>query len=54
MQGILDLLLKQIFGQPFLLIPIVVFIGYMAMGQKISKALVGAVKASIEIGRAHV
>lgn len=49
MQGILDLLLKQIFGQPFLLIPIVVFIGYLAMGQKISKALVGGVKASIGV-----
>ncbi len=49
MQGILDLLLKQIFGQPFLLIPIVVFIGYLAMGQKISKALVGGIKASIGV-----
>lgn len=49
MQYILDLLLKQIFGQPFLLMAIVVFIGYIAMKQKFSKALIGAVKASIGI-----
>ena len=46
---ILDLLLKQIFGQPFILMAIIVFIGYMAMKQKVSKALVGAAKASIGI-----
>ena len=28
---ILDLLLKQIFGQPFILMAIIVFIGYIAM-----------------------
>ena len=44
MQYILDLLLKQIFGQPFLLI-----VGYIAMKQKFSKALMGAIKASIGI-----
>ncbi|HIR92868.1 MAG TPA: hypothetical protein IAB98_05575 [Candidatus Egerieimonas intestinavium] len=49
MQYILDLLLKQIFGQPFLLMAIIVFIGYIAMKQKFSKALIGAVKASIGI-----
>lgn len=49
MQYILDLLLKQIFGQPFLLMAIIVFIGYIAMKQKFSKALMGAVKASIGI-----
>lgn len=46
---ILDLLLKQIFGQPFLLMAIVVFIGYIAMKQKLSKALAGALKAGIGI-----
>ena len=46
---ILDLLLKQIFGQPFILMAIIVFIGYIAMKQKVSKALVGAAKASIGI-----
>ena len=46
---ILDLLLKQIFGQPFILMGIIVFIGYMAMKQKFSKALIGAAKASIGI-----
>lgn len=49
LEYILDLLLKQIFGQPFLLMAIVVFIGYVAMKQKISKALMGAFKASIGI-----
>ena len=47
--NILDLLLKQIFGQPFILMAIIVFIGYIAMKQKVSKALVGAAKASIGI-----
>ncbi|WP_394922093.1 PTS transporter subunit IIC [uncultured Robinsoniella sp.] len=46
---ILDLLLKQIFGQPFLLMAIIVFIGYVAMKQKISKAITGAAKASIGV-----
>ena len=46
---ILDLLLKQIFGQPFILMAIIVFVGYIAMKQKVSKALVGAAKASIGI-----
>lgn len=45
----LDLFLKQILGQPFLLMAIVVFIGYMAMKQKFSKALAGAMKAAIGI-----
>lgn len=49
MDYILDLLLKQIFTQPFLLLAIVVFIGYMAMKQGVSKALIGAFKASIGI-----
>ena len=46
---ILDLLMKQIFGQPFLLIAIVVFIGYIAMKQKLSKAIAGAAKAAVGI-----
>ena len=49
MQYILDLLLKQIFGQPFLLMAIIVFVGYIAMKQKFSKALMEAIKASIGI-----
>ena len=49
MSYILDLLLKQIFTQPFLLLAIVVFIGYVAMKQTVSKALIGAFKASIGI-----
>ena len=42
---LLDLLLKQIFGQPFLLMAIVVLIGYIAMNAKPMKAIVGALKA---------
>ena len=49
MTYILDLLLKQIFGQPFILMAIIVFIGYMAMKQKFTKALTGALKAGIGI-----
>lgn len=49
LNSILDLLLKQIFGQPFLLMAIIVFIGYIAMKQKVSKAIAGAAKASIGI-----
>ena len=49
MDYILDLLLKQIFGQPFLLLAIVVFIGYIAMKQTVGKAIIGAFKASIGI-----
>lgn len=49
MNYILDLLLKQIFGQPFLLMAMVVFIGYMAMKAQPVKALVGALKASVGI-----
>ena len=46
---LLDLFMKQIFGQPFLLMAIIVFIGYMAMKASLSKAIMGAVKASIGI-----
>lgn len=46
---VLDLLLKQIFGQPFILMALIVLIGYIAMGQKMSKALTGSIKASIGI-----
>lgn len=46
---LLDLLLKQIFGQPFILIGLIVLIGYLAMNQKFSKALTGALKAAIGI-----
>ncbi len=49
MQYILDLLLKQILGQSFILLALVVFIGYIAMKQKFSKALMGALKASVGV-----
>lgn len=49
MNFLLDLFLKQIFGQPFLLMGIIVLIGYIAMGEKISKSLIGAFKASVGI-----
>lgn len=46
---LLDLVLNQIFGQPFILIGIIVLIGYLAMNQKFSKALTGALKAAIGV-----
>lgn len=49
LSAILDLLLKQILGQPFVLIGTVVLIGYLAMNQKFSKAIIGAFKASIGV-----
>lgn len=49
MEYILDLLLKQIFGQPFMLMAIIVFIGYIAMQQTFSKAITGAIKAGIGV-----
>ena len=49
MNYILNLLLKQVFTQPFMLLAIVVFIGYIAMKKKVSQALIGAFKASIGI-----
>ena len=39
MSYILDLLLKQIFTQPFLLLAIVVFIGYVAMRSRLLSEL---------------
>lgn len=45
----LDLFLNQVFGQSFLLMPIVVFIGYLAMKQSISKSIMGAIKASVGV-----
>lgn len=48
-QQLLDLFLKQIFGQPFILIGIIVLIGHLAMKQGISKALTGAIKASVGV-----
>jgi PTS system ascorbate-specific IIC component len=44
---ILDLVMRQIFGQPFMLMAIVVFIGYIAMKESFGKALMGAAKAAI-------
>lgn len=49
MEIFLDLFFNQIFGQPFLLMGIIVFIGYVAMKQSIDKAFSGALKASIGI-----
>ncbi len=48
-QQLLDLLLKQIFGQPFVLIGIIVLIGHLAMNQGMSKALTGAIKAAVGV-----
>lgn len=45
----LDLLLKQVLSQPFILIALVVLIGYLALGEKVSNAIIGALKASLGI-----
>lgn len=47
MDFIINLFLKQIFGQPFVLMGLIVVIGYLAMGEKISKAIMGGCKASV-------
>lgn len=49
MNTIIDIVLKQIFGQPFMLMGIVVSIGYIAMGAKPIKSLVGGLKAAVGI-----
>lgn len=46
-EKILNVFLNQIFGQPFLLMPIIVFVGYMAMKQTLSRSIMGATKASV-------
>lgn len=48
-QDIIDLFLKQILGQSFLLIALVVFIGYLAMSQGVIKSLMGALKAAVGV-----
>jgi PTS system ascorbate-specific IIC component len=47
--NIVNVALKQVLGQPFILMGLIVLIGYLAMKQKFSKALMGAAKASIGI-----
>ena len=49
MEVFLDLFFNQIFGQPFLLMGIIVFVGYIAMKQSIDKAISGGLKAAIGI-----
>lgn len=49
LQSLLDLVLNQILSQPFILIALVVLIGYLALGEKKSKAISGALKASVGI-----
>lgn len=46
---IINVFLKQILGQAFILMGIIVFIGYIAMKQKISRSLMGSLKASVGI-----
>jgi len=46
---VLQVLFNQVFGQPFLLIGIVVFIGYMALKLPLAKAFSGALKASVGV-----
>ncbi|GAA0176693.1 PTS ascorbate transporter subunit IIC [Clostridium sediminicola] len=49
MQTLLDIVLRQILGQPFLLISIIVFIGYIAMKMPMTKAVSGSIKAGVGV-----
>lgn len=49
MSYFLDLFLNQIFGQSFILMGLIVFIGYKAMKQNFAKSLTGAMKAAIGV-----
>ena len=49
MQTLLDIVLRQILGQPFLLISIIVFIGYIAMKMPMTKAISGSIKAGVGV-----
>lgn len=47
--AVINVFFRQVFSQPFMLMALVVFIGYMAMKQSFTKALGGAIKASVGI-----
>ena len=47
--AILNVFFRQVFSQPFVLMALIVFVGYMAMKQSFAKALGGAIKASVGI-----
>lgn len=47
--SILNVFFRQIFSQPFVLMALVVFVGYIAMKESFGKALGGAIKASVGI-----
>ncbi len=49
MQYLFSLFINQILTQPFLLLAIVVFIGYIAMKKSVSQAFSGAAKAAIGV-----
>lgn len=47
--AVINFLLTQILSQTWILFAIVSFIGYLALGEKISKAVAGAVKTSVGV-----
>ena len=46
---VLNFILKQILGQTYILFAIIAFIGYLALGESISKAVSGAIKTSVGV-----
>lgn len=47
--NVLNLILTQVLGKPFLLMAIIVFIGYKALKQPFQKAFSGAIKAGVGV-----
>lgn len=46
---VLNFILKQILGVPFILFAIIVLIGYLALGESASKAIAGAIKTAVGV-----
>ena len=46
---VLNFILKQILGVPFILFAIIAFIGYLALGESKSKAIAGALKTAVGV-----
>ncbi|MCG8501821.1 MAG: PTS transporter subunit IIC [Firmicutes bacterium] len=47
--GILEFIFKQILGQAYILLAIIVFIGYLALKEPLSKAVGGAIKTAVGV-----
>jgi len=47
--AVLNFILTQIFSQTWILFPVVSFIGYLALGEKMSKAVAGLIKTAVGV-----